>query len=180
MFVSDEDIIRGCRQGKAQAQKALYEKYSRRMLAVCLRYIPDRMQAEDVFQDAFVKVFEALNQYRDGSLEGWMRRIFVHFSINYYNRRYKKQLAQSLDITEAIVPTPWPSALDSLSVDEIMALVNKLPEGCRVVFLLHAIEGYEHAEIAQSLGISEGTSKSQLHRARALLKAQMVSPLAKT
>lgn len=145
------------------------------MLAVCLRYIPDRPQAEDVFQNAWVKAFQALHQYQGGALEGWLRTIFVHYSINYYNRHYKKRLHQDLADAHETLASTWPSALDSLTLEEIMAQVQRLPEGCKMVFMLHAIEGYEHAEIAELLGIAEGTSKSQLHRARQLLKAQLAS-----
>lgn len=165
----------GCLENKAAAQEALYNKYGRRMLAVCKRYIPDDAQAEDVFQEAWVKIFKSLHQYRGGVLEGWLRPTFVHYSINYYNRHYKKRLHQDIQAAENLTECPWPNALDSMTAQEIMQAVNQLPEGSRMVFMLHAIEGYDHQEIGQMLGISEGTSKSQLHRARHLLKNKLAA-----
>ena len=153
-------------------QQALYNTYGRLMLAVCRRYIPDPMQAEDVFQEAFVKAFNSINEFRGGSLEGWLKRIFVSHSINYYNRVLKKNLTEP--ITDNFSrESEWPDALDTLSAAEIMEHVNTLPQGCRLVFIMHVIEGYEHNEIAELMNITAGTSKSQLNRAKLLLRARL-------
>ncbi len=153
-------------------QRALYEKYGPRLLAVCRRYIPDKMQAEDVFQEAFVKAFNSIADFRDGSLEGWLKRIFVNFSINHFNRVIKKNRLDELndDIT---AETELPDALDEMSADEIMVHVNTLPPGCRLVFIMFVIEGYDHNEIARLMEISSGTSKSQLNRAKTLLRERL-------
>jgi RNA polymerase sigma factor (sigma-70 family) len=168
---TDADILEGCLKQKPQAQRALYEQYGRRMMSVCLRYIPHRPEAEDVFHEAFIKVFGHLADHRGGSLEGWMRRIFVNESINYYNRKYKKRLED--EIASADLVPQAPDALHQLGAEELHRLISDLPAGCRMVFNLYAVEGFEHKEIAQLMGISEGTSKSQFHRARMLLQAKI-------
>jgi len=141
------------------------------MLAVCCRYIPNKMEAEDVFHDAFIKVFKNLPTFRGGSLEGWVRRIMVNESINYYNRQIKNKHFEDIDNCHNDFHTDS-DALDDLSIQEIKVMIAQLPEGCGIVFNLFAIEGFEHEEIATMLNISSGTSRSQLHRARMLLKQQ--------
>lgn len=173
MALNDEEIIRGCLEGKSLAQKALYEKYRGRMMSVCKRYIPDQSLAEDVFSEAFVKVFNSLQVFKGGSLEGWMRKIFVNHAINYYHRQWKKNLHSDLE-EASYAEAGWPDALDTMSNQELLETINQLPEGCRIIFNLYVIEGYDHNEISQMLGISEGTSKSQLHRAKALLRVKLV------
>jgi RNA polymerase sigma factor (sigma-70 family) len=150
-------------------QKALYERLNKKMLAVCCRYINNKMEAEDVFHDAFIKVFKNLATFRGGSLEGWIRRIMVNESINYYNRQIKDKYFEDIDDRHNDFATDT-DAFDELSVADLKAMIARLPEGCRIVFNLFAIEGYEHEEIAKMLNISSGTSRSQLHRARQLLK----------
>ncbi len=169
---SEAEIIEGCKKGKAAFQEALYQSYSRRMMAVCLRYTKSRFEAEDIFQDAFVKVFKNLNAYQGGSFEGWMRRIFVNTAITHYhrNRRYHQQ-ADYGDIEES-----HPSEEDVLSKingQQLLVLVNALPEGYRMVFNLYAVEGFNHREIGEMLNISEGTSKSQLSKAKSQLRSML-------
>lgn len=166
---SEAEIIEGCRQEKPFFQDKLYQLYSGRMMAICLRYIPSRYEAEDVFHEAFVKVFKNLKHFRDGSFEGWMRRIFVNTSINSYykNKRYKAQLDYAE--LENITPTDE-DVVSQLSSHELLSYINRLPDGYRIVFNLYVIEGYNHREIGEMLGISEGTSKSQMSKAKAYLK----------
>jgi RNA polymerase sigma-70 factor (ECF subfamily) len=130
------------------------------------------MEAEDVFHDAFIKVYKNLETFRGGSLEGWVRRIMVNESINYYNRQIKNRHFEDINDCQIEFATDG-DALDDLSVKEIKGMIARLPEGCRVVFNLFAIEGYEHEEIAKMLDISSGTSRSQMHRARMLLKQRI-------
>ncbi len=168
---SVKDLTKGCQQGCSQAQEVLYSTYSGQMFALCLRYVGDRMEAEDLMVSGFVKVFAKIGQYSgEGSFEGWMRRLFVNECL--MALRKKKQATVSLDSAcfgqlgagNGQLPD------SQLNADELMALVQQLPEGYRTVFNLYAIEGYPHQEIAAMLNISEGTSKSQLSKARAALQ----------
>ena len=133
------------------------------------------MEAEDVLQLAFVKIFKALNTFKGGSFEGWMKRIFVRESINQYHSRKRKPI----DYTDESVAMTnqadgFADAVSQITSEEIMRMLDQLPQGSRLVFNLFAIEGYGHAEIAEMLGISEGTSKSQYSRARMLLRNQLL------
>lgn len=156
-------------------QRVLYERYARPMLTICLRYAGDRMEAEDVLQHAFVKIFRALETYKGGSFEGWMKRIFIRESINQYHSRKRKPIDYT-DESPAMMNASdgFADAVSQLSSGEIMKMLEKLPRGSRMVFTLFAIEGYGHAEIAEMLDISEGTSKSQYSRARMLLRNQLL------
>lgn len=152
-------------------QEALYNRYSSRMMAICARYAYTSFEAEDIFHEAFVKVFKHIENFTgQGSFEGWMKHIFVNTAITFYHRNKKHYHQESeAQIAENASPVE-PEIISSLRMDELMALINRLPEGYRMVFNLFAIEGYNHKEIADMLGINEGTSKSQLAKARMLLK----------
>lgn len=168
-------VLEGCLQKDPKYQRILYERFARPMLSICLRYAKDRMEAEDVLQLGFVKVFRGLDSYKGGSFEGWLKRIFIRESINQYHNRKRKPLEFTDDFSPSIHPKDgFADALANLRAEEIMKLVNRLPEGSKVVFILFAIEGYGHLEIAEMLGISEGTSKSQYSRARMLLREQLI------
>lgn len=172
LYASEAQLIAGLRQAEARAQKVVFERYAGRMLAVCARYIGDRYTAEEVLMDGFMRVFERIEQYKnEGSFEGWMRRIMVNESLMYL-RRHKHWLAEmALDeAPEVQDEADYHLTLDS---EELLRLIEALPEGYRTIFNLYAIEGYSHTEIARMLNISESTSKSQLHRARAVLQRQL-------
>ena len=167
--LTDDALIAGCLKGKARYQKALYEKYGPQMMAVCERYAGNSMEAEDNFHEAFMNVFRKINQYKGGSFYSWMRRIFINVSINNYHK-HKKHYYQN-DIDEATsIESANASSISQMSEAELMSKIDKLPQGCRTVFCLYVIDGYKHIEIAEMLGISEGTSKSQLFKAREMLK----------
>lgn len=141
------------------------------MLAVCRRYIPDLHYAEDVMIEGFVKVFDRLDQYRsEGSFEGWMRRVMVRQAIDFL--RKKQFMVFEEELPERGNPAPVTS--DFLELEHIEALIDALPEGYRMVFVMYAVEGYKHAEISEVLGISESTSKSQLYKARRVLQEQLL------
>lgn len=145
------------------------------MLGICLRYAADRMEAEDVLQLAFVKIFRALDTFKGGSFEGWMKRIFIRESINQYHSRKRKPIDYTDESLAMNNHTDgFADAVSQISSDEILKMLEQLPLGSRLVFNLFAIEGYGHAEIAEILGISEGTSKSQYSRARMLLRNQLL------
>lgn len=171
-FSSEEGLLQGCLAGDRRAQRQLYETYSGKFLAICLRYLKDREQAEDVMIQSFMKIFEKLPQFQaKGSFEGWMKRIVVTQSL--MALRSSPQLTVSLD--EASNTFDGPEEMTHLEAAELMALVQNLPLGYRTVFNLYAIEGYSHQEIGELLGISESGSKSQLNRARGALKEKIAS-----
>lgn len=169
----ETEWIEGCKRQDARSQKDLYEHYSGKMYALCCRYIPSKMEAEDVLVTAFTKLFERIAQYKgEGSFEGWIRRIVVNESLTYLRRN--KNMYLETDI-EAMGKEPDFAHLDSqLEAEDLMSLVNQLPTGYRMVFNMYAIDGYSHKEIAEQLGINENTSKSQLSRARALLQKNLI------
>ncbi len=175
---SEQEIIDGCKKEKPSFQEALYKLYAGRMMAICKRYAKTDFEAEDVFHDAFVKVYKHINTFEGGSFEGWMKRIFVRTAIN----NFHKNKAHYQNIEWGDYPEEGavqPDAVNHLSAQDLMKIINKLPEGYRLVFNLHAVEGYSHPEIAEMLNITEGTSRSQLFKAKAMLK-QMLAKLSIT
>ena len=167
--ISESDIINGCRSGDRKMQELLYSRFSGKMFAVCLRYSGNMDDAQDVLQEGFIKIYTNLDKYRgDGSFEGWIRRIFVNTSIEHY--RKKSVLQKSIDPAEVIVEDKDWNILDDLAERDIIKLIQQLSPGYKLVFNMHVIEGYSHKEIAEQLGINEGTSKSQLARAKMVLK----------
>ncbi|MEZ4973976.1 MAG: sigma-70 family RNA polymerase sigma factor [Cyclobacteriaceae bacterium] len=169
----ESEWIEGCKRQDARAQRSLYEHFSGKMYALCCRYIPSKMEAEDVLVTAFTKLFERIDQYKgEGSFEGWIRRIVVNESLTYLRRNKNMYLETEIEVVDR---TPDYAQLDThLEAADLMRLVGDLPTGYRMVFNLYAIDGYSHKEIADQLGISENTSKSQLSRARALLQKKLI------
>ncbi|GAB3169924.1 RNA polymerase sigma factor [Telluribacter humicola] len=168
-FNQEAQLVRALQKADPKAQRQVYEKYSSRMLGVCMRYIGDRMAAEDVLVEGFMRVFDKIEQFKsEGSLEGWIRRVMVNEALGYLRQR--KRLLEDVDLEEAQTVPDDSNTNQDLEVQELMRMIEELPTGYRTVFNLYAIEGYSHAEIADLLCISESTSKSQLHRARALLQ----------
>lgn len=150
-------------------QEELYSRFSPRMFAVCLRYAGNTEEAEDILQEGFIKIFKKLNTFRsEGSFEGWIRRIFVNTAIEHFRR--KRYLMPVTEKEENTIEGKYLSVLDDLAARDIMALVQELSPGYRTVFNLYVVEGYTHKEIADMMGISEGTSKSQLSRAKVILQ----------
>ena len=162
-----DELINGCVKQDARAQKLLYERFSPRMYAVCLRYVKDADDAQDVLLKSFMKAFEHIKKYKhEGSFEGWVRRIVVNEALMFLRKH--KNMHVAVDLEEATTVSTPPST--ALEADDLLHLVEQLSLGYRTVFNLYSIEGYSHAEIAEQLGISEGTSKSQLSRAKELLR----------
>jgi len=165
----EQELARLCKKNNAKAQKQLYEHFSPRMLAVVNRYIKDKSEAESTMVKGFMVVFDKIKQYNgEGSLEGWIRRIMINESLMYL--RKNKNMYLEVDITEAKYETNFETASSKLEVDDLLKMVQELPVGYRTIFNLYVIEGFNHKEIAEKLGINENTSKSQLSRARALLQ----------
>lgn len=170
--LTEEELIDGCRKQNSKAQKALYEKYSGKMLGVVCRYINDRNEAEEIMLGGIMKVLDKIGQFKDeGSFEGWIRRIMVNEALGYL--RKNKYMYAEVDI-EKIDREPDYAQLDTqLEAEDLMNLINDMPVGYRTVFNLYAIEGYSHAEIGDQLGINVNTSKSQLSRARQMLQKKL-------
>ncbi len=167
--ISESDLIRGCLAKDRKMQETLYHRFSSKMYAVCLRYCKDADDAQDLLQDGFVKIFKNLDKYRgDGSFEGWIRRIFVNTSIEHFRKSIKYNTVG--DSAEVVIEDPTWNALDNLGEKDIIKIIQELSPGYRQVFNMYVIEGYSHKDIGDILGISEGTSKSQLARAKAILK----------
>ncbi|PZR38005.1 MAG: RNA polymerase subunit sigma-70 [Azospira oryzae] len=171
--VADNQLIEGCKRRDQHAQRFLYEHFSGKMFALCCRYVKDKMEAEDVLITAFTKIFERIDQFKnEGSFEGWIRRIVVNESLTYL--RKNKSMYLETDI-EAADREPDYEALDSqLQADDLLKLIADLPAGYRIVFNMYSIDGYSHKEIADQLGITESTSKSQLSRARVVLQKALM------
>ena|ERR1700754_3023477 len=168
-----QQLIDRCKAGERKAQELLYKQFAAKMLAVCMRYAMDRMEAEDMLQNGFIKVFQKIADYRgEGSFEGWVRRIMVHSSIEYYRKHHKVLQVVNAD-DAANEPSVDPLAISNLDARVLLGLIQQLAPGYRIVFNLYALEGYSHKEIAAMTGISEGASKSQLSRARGILKEQI-------
>ena len=171
-FTTETQLIAALKRGESRAHKVVYERFAGKMLAVCTRYCANRADAEEVMLDGFMRVFEKIEQFReDGSFEGWIRRIMVTESLMFL--RKSKQWRQEIPIEDIMVEPNYEWADTAVNENDLLRLVNQLPDGYRTVFNLYAIEGYAHAEIADMLNISEGTSKSQLSRARMMLQANL-------
>ena len=170
--ISDIELIKGCIACKRTYQERLYAKYAPKMFSICLRYASDYHSAEDILQDAFIKTYRNIGKFRhEGSFEGWLRRIFVNTAIEHYRRKVIMYPILEVDNSEYDVLNE--NVISDLAADDLIKMVNELSYGYRTVFNLYVIEGYPHKEIAQMLNISEGTSKSQLARARYLLQKKV-------
>jgi RNA polymerase sigma factor (sigma-70 family) len=165
----ESDLISGCIDGNRRMQEELYSRFSPRMYAVCLRYAGNAEEAEDILQEGFIKIFKKLGSFRgEGSFEGWIRRIFVNTAIEHFRR--KRYLQPVTEKEENTIEGKGISVLDELAEKDILELVRQLSPGYRTVFNMYVVEGYTHKEIGDILGISEGTSKSQLSRAKVILQ----------
>ena len=169
----EKEWIEGAKRGDRRSQKAIYDALSAKMFAVCLRYMGDRESAEDILQDGFVTLFSKLDTFSgDGSFEGWARKIFVNTAL--MTLRKKDALKNSEDVDAAWdIPSGTPTAVQQIGYEELIKMISELPPGFRTVFNMYIIEGYSHKEIAEALGISETTSRSQLQRARTLLQSKI-------
>lgn len=171
-MLSEKELIQGCSRGDRAAQRALYELYSRKMLVICSRYAKSTQEAEDILQEGFVKIFKAIKDFRSESkLSTWITRIMINTALN--SQRQKLYLMPMVDVTEVSISETEEVSLSEFHLSDLLAMIQGLPDGCRVVFNLFAIEGYSHKEIGAMLDISEGTSKSQFNRAKTLLRARI-------
>ena len=171
-MLGEQELIDGCRKGSRSCQKALYERYCRKMMVVCLRYSKTTAEAEDILQEGFVKVFQGIKDFRQESkLETWITRIMVNTALN--QQRKKLYFFPMVDVEDIDLPEAEVS-VSGIHLAQLMEMIQSLPQGCQIVFNLFAIEGYNHKEIGELMGISEGTSKSQYARARSLLQQKLL------
>ncbi len=172
--MTEEQLVKECISGNATAHKKFYDLFAKKMMGVCLRYCSNYEEAQDVLQDGFIKVFSKLPKFvNKGSLEGWVRRIMVNTALDQYrkNKKFQKDIELEavdfkLEKNEYIV--------ESISAEYLLNIIQTIPEGYRMVFNLFAIEGYSHKEIADMLGVTESTSKSQYSRAKKMLRKLVV------
>ncbi|MBG0861318.1 MAG: RNA polymerase sigma factor [Bacteroidales bacterium] len=173
-MMSDQQIIEGCAKHDRKAQQLLYERYSRLLLGICLRYAGDRAEAEDILQESFLKIFFNIKDYSGtGSFVGWLRKVAVNTAITHYHKNLK--FRYHIEIEEYVSVETGISSFeeDFFTSDELFKVLNELPAGYRMVFNLYAIEGYKHKEIAELLGIDTNTSKSQYSRAKAAIREKL-------
>jgi RNA polymerase sigma-70 factor (ECF subfamily) len=172
--MDERQLIKGCMDGDRKAQKALFDKYSRKMMGLCLRYVKDTEDARDLMQESFIKVFTNIRRYTgDGSFDGWVRKIFVNCALEHLRQRDVLRDASEIDEMNCL-DIPDETEVYTISSEELMACVGSLPEGFRAVFNMYAVEGYSHKEIGEMLHISESTSRSQYMRARRMLQRMIL------
>ena len=171
--MDEQELIQGCIAARPKAQKALFDISAPKLYVVCLRYLKDQMRAQDVLQDTFVKIFAHIGNYKsEGAFEGWLKRIAVNTCLDQLRKDKKLLTDVSLDdVSHKLAHQDY--SAEKLMADDLLKLVQALPDGYRTVFNLFAIEGFSHQEIAQQLSISESTSKTQYLRARAYLKERI-------
>jgi len=171
--LSDQELIAACLKNHRKAQRELYDRFSPMMKGICMRYASSEIEADDILQDSFIKVFKNLKNYTDkGKLGGWIRRIAVNTSIEFYRKRtvhsqHMNDLALEAETQGSV------ELFETVDLEILQKEIQTLPDGFRVVFNLYAIEGYTHKEIGEQLGISTGTSKSQFSRAKKLLQKKV-------
>jgi RNA polymerase sigma factor (sigma-70 family) len=168
--VGSKDLIYRCKQNERKAQEELYRLYSPKLFGVCLKYSDNYQQAEDNLQDGFVTIFEKIGQFQDkGSFEGWMKRILINTSLQQHRQQKVYGITNEEDLQEDEIEIET----ENISVDFLLQCVQELPDRYRQVFNLYVLDGYSHKEISDLLSITEGTSKSNLARARTSLKEKI-------
>jgi RNA polymerase sigma factor (sigma-70 family) len=171
---SHYDIFERCKKEDAKAQRILYDIFSGKLMGLCRRYTRSRDEAQDILQEAFIRIFTHFHQLKSSDkMESWMKSIAVRTAINYYHKRKGHGLLFTNIETISYEPPANEESIASFTDEYLISLVNGLPDGCRIIFNMFAIEGYSHGEIAEMLHISEGTSRSQFHHAKYLLKEKL-------
>jgi RNA polymerase sigma-70 factor (ECF subfamily) len=167
------ELINACAKGERKAQEFIYKKFASAVMGVCVRYVRDRDDAHDVFQEAFIQIFQKIHTVeKPEALAGWIRRLTVNTAINFYNKNKKHSAVSGYEKVYEDDGTHH-DLLAQMSAEEIMKIVDKLPDGYRMVFNLYVVEGYKHEEIAEMLNINVGTSKSQLFKAKNMLREML-------
>lgn len=170
--MTEQELLKGCLEERQDCQRELYKRFAGKMMVVCMRYAKDRYEAEDMLQDGFMKIFDNIGKFKqEGSLEGWIRRIMVNTALN--KIRTNKMKFEDLEAGNYQFVDTDSSAIDKLSEQSILEIIQRLPNGYRYVFNMYAIEGFTHKEIADTLGIEEASSRSQYAKARKYLQNQI-------
>ena len=173
-MMSDQQIITGCAKHDRKAQQVLYDKYSRFLLGVCMRYATDKAEAEDILQDSFLKIYFNIKDFSGtGSFIGWLRKITVNTAITHYHKNLKFRYYVEIEEFTSAETGVTSFEEDFFTSDELFKVLNELPAGYRMVFNLYAVEGYKHKEIAEMLSIDTNTSKSQYSRAKAVIREKL-------
>ena len=171
---SHYDIFEQCKKGDAKAQRILYDLFKGKLMGLCRRYTKSREEAQDVLQESFIRIFTHFNQLKSyDKLESWMKSITVRTAINYYHKGKGHELMFTNIETLDNRTVSYDSSVQYFTDEYLLSLVNALPDGCRIIFNMFALEGYTHSEIAEMLHISEGTSRSQFYYAKYLLKEKL-------
>ncbi len=172
--MTEEQLVKECISGNATAHKKFYDLFAKKMMGVCLRYTNNPDEAQDVLQDGFIKVFSKLPKFvNKGSLEGWVRRIMVNTALDQYRKNKKYQSDVEIDAVSFKLEQR-DFIVETINANDLLKIIQTIPKGYRVVFNLFAIEGYSHKEIAEQLGVTESTSKSQYSRAKKMLRKLLV------
>lgn len=169
---SIQEIIKGCKKQDPRFQKALVVQYSGLLMAVSRRYAKDTESAKDVLQEALIKIIKALPAYQEqGNFEAWIKRIVINTALRFFDKgSFRNELYMIEDVPEKSIA---PDVYSNLAADELILVINELPATYRTIFNLHAIEGFSHREISEMIGIEESTSRSQLTRARSMLRKRL-------
>lgn len=171
--MTEKELIKGCLRENRKCQQELFRRYAGKMLVVCQRYARHQMEAEDILQDAFIKIFDNISKFESkGSFEGWIRRIVINTALKNYSKKSFKN--EQIGVEHVPEKALAPSIYGHLHEEELMNLIGQLPDGYRLVFNLYAVEGYSHREIADMIGIQESTSRSQLVKARKMLQQKII------
>jgi RNA polymerase sigma-70 factor (ECF subfamily) len=171
--MTEENLIKGCIAEDRECQRELYKRFSGKMMAVCMRYASSRMEAEDMLQEGFIKVFDNIGKFKmEGSLEGWVRRIMVNNAINKI-RANKIKFEELGNVSDDFLQHDK-NIIDKMSEQDILKLISQMPHGYKYVFNMYAIEGLSHKEIADNLGIEEASSRSQYAKAKKYLQQQII------
>lgn len=174
-MMSDQHIIEGCIRHDRKAQQILWKQYSGYLLGVCMRYATDRPEAEDMLQEAFLRIYFNLREYSGtGSFKGWMRRVTVNAAITYYHKNLRHKHHADIDDYVSAETGTAGFEEDFYTAEDLYRVLGELSPGYRMVFNLYTIDGYKHHEIAEKLGIDVNTSKSQYSRARAILRKKLM------
>jgi RNA polymerase sigma factor (sigma-70 family) len=173
-MMTEQQIIDGCARHERKAQLVLYEKYSRLLLGVCMRYASNKAEAEDILQDSFLKIFFKVKDFSGtGSFVGWLRKVAVNTAITHYHTNIKYRYHVEIEEYVSVESGMAGFEEDFFTADELFKVLGELPRGYRMIFNLYAVEGYKHKEIAEMLGIDTNTSKSQYSRAKAVLRDKL-------
>ena len=173
-FMTEEQLVKECVSGNLIAQKKFYDLFAKKMMGVCLRYSNNYEEAQDVLQDGFIKIFNKLPDFQSkGSLEGWIRRIMVNTALDAYRKAKKHQNNVDVDAVSYLLDSN-DYTLEEINAQDLMKIIQSIPDGYRMVFNLFAIEGFSHKEIAEQLGVTESTSKSQFSRAKKMLRKILI------